>query len=195
MEAEMTKNAIPCQSGRSIGALACLLVIAASSSSAASGPTGWAHKAAGFQSNGAVIVKSLAGGSYAGTQNPTGAVAKANQIASTQPPTVIIQATANSYVQAVPLMMAYTLTPPTCPTGYTSVFTITSSTFTGSPIFNIAGTRFAFAYYFYGSTNFYGFLMDGLPTPLSTNTSGYQIYGTWSVSNVTSTWAASLCTK
>ncbi|CAN7751142.1 hypothetical protein LJR269_006626 [Duganella sp. LjRoot269] len=53
----------------------------------------WAHQAPGFQSNGAVTVKSLAGGAYGGTQNPTGAVAKANQSAVTQPPTVIIQAT------------------------------------------------------------------------------------------------------
>ncbi len=40
-----------------------------------------------------MTVKSLAGGSYASTQNPTGAVAKANQNAATQAPTVIIQAT------------------------------------------------------------------------------------------------------
>jgi hypothetical protein len=57
---------------------------------------GWAHQAGGFQSNGAVTVKSLAGGSYAGTQNPTGAIAKASQSAVTQPPTVIIQATASN---------------------------------------------------------------------------------------------------
>lgn len=75
--------------------LAGLLAIAATARAAA-GPTGWAHQAAGFQSNGAVTVKSLAGGSYAGTQNPTGAVAKANQNAVTQAPTVIIQATSGS---------------------------------------------------------------------------------------------------
>ena len=43
-------------------------------------------------------MKSLAGGSYAATQNPTGAVAKASQNAATQPPTVIIQATSSGPV-------------------------------------------------------------------------------------------------
>ena len=46
-----------------------------------------------MQSNGAVTVKSLSGGSYSATGNPSGAVAKANQNAATQPPTVVIQAT------------------------------------------------------------------------------------------------------
>lgn len=49
-----------------------------------------------------MVVKSLAGGSYAGAQNPAGAVAKANQTAATQPPTVIIQATG---AISVPAMM------------------------------------------------------------------------------------------
>ena len=83
---------MPCQSGRSAGTLVGLLLVAATAPAGA-GPTGWAHQAAGFQSDGAVTVKSLAGGTYAGTQNPTGAVAKANQNAATQAPTVIIQAT------------------------------------------------------------------------------------------------------
>jgi len=74
----------------------------AAAAPAGAGPTGWAHQAAGFQSNGAVTVKSLAGGSYSGTQNPSGAVAKSNQNAATQAPTVIIQATSGSNV---PVMM------------------------------------------------------------------------------------------
>ena len=41
-------------------------------------------------STGAIIVKSLSGGSYAGTQNPSGMIARSNQNAATQPPTVII---------------------------------------------------------------------------------------------------------
>ena len=41
-------------------------------------------------------MKSLAGGSYSATQNPTGAVAKSNQNAATQPPTVVIQATGSA---------------------------------------------------------------------------------------------------
>lgn len=68
---------------------------------AGAGPTGWAHQVAGFQSNGAVTIKSLAGGSYAGTQNATGAVAKASQSAVTQPPTIIVQATAALPIKAV----------------------------------------------------------------------------------------------
>jgi hypothetical protein len=40
-----------------------------------------------------LTVKSLSGGAYGGMENPTGAVARANQSAVTQPPTVIIQAT------------------------------------------------------------------------------------------------------
>jgi hypothetical protein len=51
----------------------------------------------GFQSNGALTVKSLSGGAYSSTENPTGAVARANQSAVTQPPTVIIQATSSGF--------------------------------------------------------------------------------------------------
>ena len=40
-------------------------------------------------------MRSLSGGAYAATQNPTGAVAKANQNAATQPPTVVVQATSS----------------------------------------------------------------------------------------------------
>ena len=68
---------------------------------AAAGPVNWAHQAGAVQGNGAVVVKSLSGSSYTGTGNPTGAVAKANQNASTQPPTVIIQATATGPRYAV----------------------------------------------------------------------------------------------
>jgi hypothetical protein len=60
----------------------------------------WAHQAPGFQSNGVITVKSLAGGTYGGTENPTGAVARVNQSAVTQPPTVIIQATGSVYAFA-----------------------------------------------------------------------------------------------
>ena len=63
---------------------------------ASAGPVSWAHQNGSLQSNGAITVKSLAGGSYSGTTNPTGAVVKANQSAVTQPPTVIIQATGGS---------------------------------------------------------------------------------------------------
>jgi hypothetical protein len=63
---------------------------------AVAGSTGWAHQATGFQSNGAVTVKSISGGLYASTQNPTGAMAKTNQNTSVQAPTVVIQATGST---------------------------------------------------------------------------------------------------
>lgn len=60
----------------------------------AAGPPKWTWEAGKQTSNGSITVKSLSGGTtYSGTQNPTGAVAKTNQNAVTQPPTVIIQAT------------------------------------------------------------------------------------------------------
>ena len=60
----------------------------------AAGPVQWTWEAGRQTSNGSITVKSLSGGTtYSGTQNPTGAVAKTNQNAVTQPPTVIIQAT------------------------------------------------------------------------------------------------------
>ncbi len=63
-------------------------------SAPAAGPTQWTWEAGKQTSNGSITVKSVNGGTtYSGTQNPTGAVAKTNQSAVTQPPTVIIQAT------------------------------------------------------------------------------------------------------
>ena len=62
----------------------------------AAGPVDWAHQNGSVQSNGGVTVKSLSGGSYSATGNPRGAVAKANQNAATQPPTVVIQATSGN---------------------------------------------------------------------------------------------------
>lgn len=54
----------------------------------------WTWEAGKQTNNGQITVKSLSGSTtYSGTQNPTGAVAKTNQNAVTQPPTVIIQAT------------------------------------------------------------------------------------------------------
>lgn len=60
----------------------------------------WTWEAGKQTNNGAITLKSTDGStSYTGTQNPTGAVAKSNQTASTQPPTVIIQATSGSGTQ------------------------------------------------------------------------------------------------
>lgn len=55
----------------------------------------WAWDAGKQTNNGAIIIKSVSGGTtYSGTQNPTGSAVKMNQIASTQPPTVVIVAQA-----------------------------------------------------------------------------------------------------
>lgn len=89
----------------------------------------WAHQTSDFASNGAITIKSLSGGTYAGTQNPTGAVAKTNQNAVTQPPTIIVQATNGG--------TCYTFQPPTgmgfaSESHYrTGIGTLTGTTFKG----------------------------------------------------------------
>ena len=88
---------MPCQSGRRVAAAILAVVPLAGSA----GPVSWAHQDGSLSSNGAVTIKSLAGGSYSGTVNPMGAVAKANQSAVTQPPTVIVQATASLPIKVV----------------------------------------------------------------------------------------------
>ncbi len=76
--------------------LPAMLLVSAQSAPAA-GQTQWTWEAGKQTNNGSITVKSVSGGAtYSGTQNPTGAVAKTNQSAVTQPPTVIIQATGNS---------------------------------------------------------------------------------------------------
>jgi len=84
------------QSSRSASTCAVAGLAAVLALPAAAGPVDWAHQNGSVQSNGAVTVKSLSGGSYSATGNPSGAVAKANQNAATQPPTVIIQATSSN---------------------------------------------------------------------------------------------------
>jgi hypothetical protein len=81
---------------RYVAVLAGLIALASTASSVAA-TTGWAHQAAGFQSNGAVNVKSLSGGTYSAIQNPSGAVAKPDQSAATQPHTVVVQATTGGF--------------------------------------------------------------------------------------------------
>jgi hypothetical protein len=63
----------------------------------------WAWSAGQINTNGSITIQSLKGGgtTYSGTQNPTGAVAKVNQNAVTQPPTVILQSTAGLPVKTV----------------------------------------------------------------------------------------------
>ncbi len=61
----------------------------------------WTYQGGQQTNNGSVTVKSVNGAtSQAATQNPTGAAAKVNQTAVTQPPTVVMQATARLPVVA-----------------------------------------------------------------------------------------------
>jgi hypothetical protein len=94
---------LACQSGANAAALAALVAAAAP----AGAQPAWAHQSPSFQSNGAVTVKSLSGGAYGGTDNPTGTVAKVNQSAITQPPTVIIQATSSAVPQIAATVAAH----------------------------------------------------------------------------------------
>ena len=74
--------------------IALLTIISALTATDALADPQWTWEAGKQTNNGAITVKSISGGTmYSGTQNPTGAVAKTNQSAVTQPPTVIIQAT------------------------------------------------------------------------------------------------------
>lgn len=75
--------------------LTCTLALSATLSTAA--PPQWTWEAGKQTNNGAITIKSTNGSTtYSGTQNPVGAIAKSNQNAVTQPPTVIIQATSGS---------------------------------------------------------------------------------------------------
>ena len=61
----------------------------------------WTWDTGKQNNNGSINIKSVTGGAvYAGTQNPTGAAAKLNQTAVTQPPTVVL-ATASLPIRAV----------------------------------------------------------------------------------------------
>jgi len=171
---------------------------------AVAGPVDWAHQNGSVQSNGAVTVKSLSGGSYSATGNPSGAVAKANQNAATQPPTVVIQATSAGYSEAIPLLVA-SATPPSCPASYTRVFTMTATGCPNyqqaNPVFNIAGSRWSLVTIpspSGGGYGYAGFVGDSMPSynynsspitvagPSAYCSTGYSTYATWS---------ASLCTK
>ena len=175
-------------------------MLAGSAPAARAGNASWAHQAGSLSSNGSVTVKSLTGGTYAATQNPTGAVAKANQTAATQPPTVIIQATASAYNETIPLVVTGTTTIPTCPTGYTMLFsrsgTGASSSAIPYPVFNVAGTRYTFASWFNGGSTYVGFGTENLPlgSPGAGSASLYN--GTVQyISGSSTQWAAALCSK
>lgn len=151
-------------------------------------------------------MKSLSGGSYAGTQNPTGVIAKVNQNAAKQGPTVIIQATGSTYVEALPLLVANSQIVPACPTGYTSAW---SASYPAMPpatsgiqnrVYNIAGSRFSF-----GATNtnggetYAGFFIDHMPELYLRSTSVVSpLPAPISIVQSGSTYtaiAANLCTK
>ena len=183
-----------CQSGRSAAGLASALAIAAAPASLA-GPTGWAHQAAGFQSNGAVTVKSLAGGSYSGTQNPTGAVAKANQSAATQAPTVIIQATSGGARECQPKLVQ-TNTMPSCSAGYTSVFQAAGQgcPAPGSSTFNIAGTNWSFGHVAVQNAAGVGFMNDNKPESAG-KASADALATNCQYVSTSYQWSANLCCK
>ena len=170
---------------------------------ATAGQVNWAHQAGAMQSNGAVVVKSLSGASYAGTSNPAGAVAKANQNASTQPPTVIIQATSTSYSETLPLVVDG-LVPPSCPTTFTAVF---SRTGTGAfkatdAAYNVSGTRWSLIGLSVNGTLYAAWVADNpamsgsSASPQPVNGGMIQTY--FSAYNSTSrsyNWAVTLCSK
>lgn len=73
-------------------------LMAVSSVAAAAGPQ-WTWEAGKQTNDGSITVRSVSGaGTYSVTQNPTGAVARTNQSAVTQPPTIILQATSGGPV-------------------------------------------------------------------------------------------------
>lgn len=165
---------------------------------------GWAHQASGFQSNGQVMVKSLSGASYSATQNPMGAVAKANQNAATQPPTVIIQATAASTRECRPKIRGSSgvnVTMPTCPVGYTSIFqesanlSANSCPSEGNETFNIAGTNWSFGLVRVENAQAVGFLNDNKPSVNSGNLPASQQYTICAYGSFAYSWAANLCCK
>lgn len=70
-----------------------LVLLALAQTAIAAPPPQWTWEAGKQTNNGAITIKSVNGSTtYSGTQNPTGAVAKTNQNAVTQPPTIIVQA-------------------------------------------------------------------------------------------------------
>ena len=177
---------------------------------AVAGSASWAHHAGSLSSNGAVTVKSLAGGSYAATQNPSGAIAKTNQVAATQPATVIIQATSGGNPECVPVTQA-AASAPSCPAGYTAVWQSSGSSCPSRAVFNINGSRFSFSTIDPGGSGSYmyaGFGIDDAPTVLgnpssatgysmvpATGTSYTQVCGPRLSTPSSTNWGASLCCK
>ena len=163
---------------------------------ASAGPVSWAHQNGSLQSNGSITVKSLVGGSYSGTTNPTGAVAKANQSAVTQPPTVIIQATSSGYSETVPLVVTGTASIPSCPAGYTSLFSRSGVGYgVSNPVFNVSGSRFTFGVFSNGGSYYIGFGVDSSPMNRSGGGSGSLYSDTSQWVSPGQSWAVNLCSK
>lgn len=166
---------------------------------AQTGPA-WAWSTGKITNNGSVTVRSANGSStYNAVKNPIGAVAKTNQSAVTQPPTVIIQATSGSsggYQQVMPLL-AYdgSVMPaiPTCPSGYTSVFTATISRYGNVPtVFNVKGTRFSWGIFSGSGSASAGWMIDVMPMSLGGSAGGVGgLSMTYSYYNV----AGNLCVQ
>ena len=205
---------LACQSGRTVGALGALgasIAFGVLTPAAVAGNASWAHQEGMVASNGAVTVKSLSGGSTAGTQNPTGAVAKANQTAATQPPTVIIQATGSAVPQCVTKLVSGTTRPavPACGSGYTQVWSDQSASTSGGwyidtcstssgneAVYNINGSNLSFIRISNSSVDYRGFAIGGAINPVGMTGTNYSSnVATCSSNTYTYAWAASLCCK
>lgn len=165
-------------------------------------PPQWTWEAGKQSNNGAITLKSVNGATtYNGTQNPTGAVAKTNQNAVTQPPTVVIQSTGNSgYAEIIPYISVGTTSLPTCPIGYSILWSGESSVHGMSPkIFNAGGSRFNLTGFFLPSNGYtyYGWNVDGEINKPSYATTGVLEIGTtfWGSYGFPTSWSAVLCTK
>lgn len=161
-------------------------------------------------------VKSFAGGTYAATQNPTGAVAKVNQVAATQPPTVIIQATGGAVPQCVPKFLTGSTRPPipSCSSGYTQVWADQSASASGGwyidtctaqsgddAVYNINGSDISFRKVHNSSSGHSSraFVSSSAMSILGGTSTGYYDMSTTVVSCSSSTytqaWSAALCCK
>lgn len=190
--------------GRAMALVIVLVVVLMPSTVAMAGQTGWAHQVGGMQSNGQVIVKSLSGASYSATQNPVGAVVKANQNAATQPPTVIIQATAAATRECQPKIKgssALNVTMPACPAGYSSIFqestalSVNSCPLEVNQTYNIASTNWSFGLVSVANAQAVGFMNDNKPSGNSGNLPASLQYVICSYGSNTYSWAANLCCK
>lgn len=166
----------------------------------------WAWDANKITNNGSVQIKSSNGTStYDAVQNPTGAVAKVNQSAVTQPPTVIIQATSGGYAETIPLLVQGTTVPPSCPAGYTRVFTASQTGCPTSQVWNAGGTRWSLFPASSGNDVAVFWSADNAPSnPTQSASFVKPLYGPsttcdhfvdYSTPHTLYPWAASLCTK